>query len=91
MPQHISTFISLSPAECALVYPEIMANANAHFEVAAILAEKEHYSNAIAHSILGFEELVKGLVLFLDSKDFKLRPNIPDIKRLFNYHSAKHL
>jgi hypothetical protein len=50
-------FINLPYKECLKAFPVVQANADCQFRVAEILAEKKEYSNAVAHLILGTEEL----------------------------------
>ncbi|MCU7548143.1 AbiV family abortive infection protein [Chitinophagaceae bacterium LB-8] len=82
-------FLNISRAECANVYLVVMKNANTHFRCAEILAPAGEYSNAVAHLILGTEEIIKALLLFLESKDFDLR-KVEGYKSLFRNHRARH-
>ena len=82
-------FFDISIEECGKVYSEVQKNAENHFKSADILAEANDYSNAVAHLILGSEELIKALVLFLESKNFDFR-EIEVFKKLFSNHKARH-
>lgn len=82
-------FLNISLEECGKVYPIIQKNAETHFHSAKILANEKKYANAVAHLILGSEELLKSLVLFLESKAFDLR-NVEGYKKLFSNHRARH-
>lgn len=77
-----TNFINLSKEDCLKVYPIVKANADRHFKVAKLLSEAEEYPNAVAHLILGTEELIKTLALFLKCKGFNFS-TMKDYKRFF--------
>ncbi len=79
----------LSKEECALFYPAVRANAQRHLLAADTLKKTGDYGNAIAHRILGSEEMVKALILFLEGKGMDLR-SIDAIKPLFRFHVPRH-
>jgi AbiV family abortive infection protein len=83
------SFLEISPNECLDVYPEVQANAAQLFEGGKLLEVAGYYGQAISHLILGTEEYIKSLCLFLEGKGFQLR-KIKDIKRIFNNHAARH-
>lgn len=84
-----TNFINLSKEDCLKVYPIVKANADRHFKVAGILSEAKEYSNAVAHLILGTEELIKTLALFLEGKGFNYS-TMKDYKKIFYNHTARH-
>ena len=83
------TFMNISSETCRQVYPEILANAARHRRCAAILATQQEYPNAMAHLILGTEELLKGLVILLESRGMRLR-QIEGFKKIFSDHKSRH-
>lgn len=82
-------FVHLSQQKCLEVYPVVKANAERHVRIAKILAESAEYSNAVAHLILGTEELIKTLALFMEGKGFIIS-TVTDYRKLFYNHSARH-
>lgn len=84
-----SDFLNISIDKCGEVYSEVQKNAESHFRCAKILAEANEHPNAIAHLILGTEEMIKALVLFLEYKEFDLR-KVDGYKSLFFNHRARH-
>lgn len=85
----INNFMRLSAAECAQFYPAVRANAQRHNRAADTLQKTGDYGNAIAHRILGSEEMVKALILFLEGKGMDLR-SLEAIKPLFKFHVPRH-
>lgn len=83
------TFMNISAETCRQVYPEILANATRHRRCAEILSTQQEYFNAIAHLILGTEELLKGLVILLESRGMRLR-QIEGFKKIFSDHKSRH-
>ncbi|MBS1666324.1 MAG: AbiV family abortive infection protein [Bacteroidetes bacterium] len=78
------------PKEGSLkVYPVVKANAERHFKVAKVLSEVSEYPSAVAHLILGTEELIKALALLLEGKEFNFS-TMTDYKKVFYNHSARH-
>ncbi|RZM10447.1 MAG: hypothetical protein EOO88_48145 [Pedobacter sp.] len=65
-------FNSLNAKECAEAFPPVIDNAERHFAVAHHIATINEYPNAVAHLILGAEELVKATVLILKSKEIEV-------------------
>ena len=82
-------FINLSKAKCLEVYPVVKTNADRHFRIAKILSESKEHANAVSHLILGTEELIKALALFMEGKGFNFS-TMPDYKKIFFNHSARH-
>lgn len=81
--------MKLTARECAILYPAVNANAIRHLMAADILAKNGDYGNAIAHRILGSEEMLKGFILFMEGKGMDLR-SINAIKPLFRHHVPRH-
>lgn len=82
-------FSSLNANECAEVFPSLIDNAERHFAVAHHISTINEYPNAVAHLILGAEELVKATVLMLKSKDIDVQDAIGyDI--LLSRNNTKH-
>lgn len=82
-------FDSLNAKECAEVFPSLIDNAERHFAVAHHIATINEFPNAVAHLILGAEELVKATVLMLKSKEIDVNDAIGyDI--LFPKSSTRH-
>jgi AbiV family abortive infection protein len=84
-----TNFINLSKEDCLKVYPVVNANASRHFKVAGILSDAKEYPNAVAHLILGTEEQIKTVALFLDGKGFNFS-TMKDYKKIFYNHTARH-
>lgn len=85
----INNFMQLKQEECAFYYPAVRANAQRHLVAADTLKKTGDYGNAIAHRILGSEEMVKALILFLEGKGMDLR-SIEAIRPLFRFHVPRH-
>ncbi|HXB43378.1 MAG TPA: AbiV family abortive infection protein [Puia sp.] len=84
-----SKFMTLNSAECGQAYPVLQANAERHFRIAGLIATVGEYGNASSHLILGSEELLKAMVLFLDSKGLEIR-KIEGVNKLFSNHKSRH-
>lgn len=82
-------FINLPKEGCLKIYPVVKANAERHFKVARVLSEVSEYPSAVAHLILGTEELIKALALLLEGKEFNFS-TMTDYKKVFYNHSARH-
>lgn len=86
----MKTFLSLTAQECANVYPKIIKNGTRHIQSAKLLGDNEEYAHAIAHLILGSEELIKGVFLALESKGIIYR-QLKNFKKIYFDHSTRHL
>ncbi|MBS1563312.1 MAG: hypothetical protein JST39_02935, partial [Bacteroidetes bacterium] len=82
-------FLNLSATECSNVYPAVLECAANHYRIAETLAESSFFGSAVAHLILGAEEQLKGMALFLDSKGFALRGK-KGLNKLFHHHQSRH-
>lgn len=70
---HEKGFKSLTAKECAEAFPPVIDNAERHFSVAHYISTIYEYPNAVAHLILGAEELVKATMLILKSKSIPIK------------------
>lgn len=79
----------LSPKEFTSIYPVIEANAKRHFRCASILYDTGEHQNAIAHLILGTEELIKAFGCLLTAKGWAVKQQ-PWFGKLFKNHKTRH-
>lgn len=83
------TFFNIDRKECKLVSEEAIGNAKNHI----ILAEKLHnsgeYGLGISHLIIGSEEIVKALILHMDSVGFNFR-QVKGMKSVFENHQLRY-
>ena len=79
----------LSNTECLGASKESFTNADDHKRVAESIADNGLYGIAVSHLILSTEELVKGVLLYLQYMNFDLR-NIAGIHLFFTDHIIKH-
>lgn len=84
-----SKFMQASATQCAELFPVVLDNAHRHHRTAQVIASSGDYANAVAHIVLGGEELLKAIVLYLDSKELGIR-KIPGIHKLFYQHVPRH-
>lgn len=82
-------FLNISIEECGHLSLIVIKNAETHFRCAKVLANANEYANGTAHLILGAEELVKGLILLMEGKGFRLR-EINNYKKFFSDHKVRH-
>ena len=87
--QSNQTFLSISPAECERIFPSVFINAAQLQKAGQLLADNKMYGPAISLTILGAEEYVKSLCLYLEGKGFQLR-DIKAIQGIFSQHTARH-
>jgi AbiV family abortive infection protein len=71
------------------IYPIIELNAKRHFNCANILAEAGEHQNAIAHLILGTEELIKTFGALLAAKKMGVKKQ-SWFGKLFYHHKTRH-
>lgn len=81
------SFINISQSECLIEYKNILINSNHKWETSKMLAGAKDYGTAISHAIISTEELVKSIVLLLDSNKFQFRNSMPSI---FKDHNLRH-
>ena len=82
-------FLDISRQECLNSYIEIVDNSDRHFNVAELISQKEEYGIAISHLILGTEELVKALIIFLDGEGLQIR-EVKGVRHFFYRHTIRH-
>jgi AbiV family abortive infection protein len=85
----MNNFLNISPAECGHVYKKLEDNGEMHFAISEYLITKGYHGAAVSHLILGTEELIKALALFMESKGFSVR-RIKGVSRLFSQHVPRH-
>jgi AbiV family abortive infection protein len=71
------------------IYPTIELNAKRHFRCAEVLVKAGEHQNAIAHLILGTEELIKAFGGLLTAKRMGIKQQ-PWFGRLFYHHKTRH-
>jgi AbiV family abortive infection protein len=79
----------IKPSECLTIHERIIANADSHLLAAQKLSESNLYGSAIAHCILGAEEITKGLMIFLNGKEINLSA-VKGYKGVLNSHLPRH-
>ncbi|WEK21339.1 MAG: AbiV family abortive infection protein [Candidatus Pedobacter colombiensis] len=82
-------FTSLSTKECEITYKNVLLNSRQSWKSGISLAEIEDYGRAMSLAIVSIEELVKAIVLFLDSKGYRFR-KIKGMHRLFKTHQIRY-
>jgi AbiV family abortive infection protein len=85
------SFADLTQEECATVYPELLDNSDRHYKVARLLTENgnQEYGVAVSHLVLSSEELVKAMVIYVDSMGFNMR-KVKGMDELFFKHEPRH-
>lgn len=79
----------LSHEDFSTVYPVIESNARRHYHCAQLLADAHEYANAIAHLILGTEELIKTFGTLLAAKKTGIKQQ-SWFGKLFYHHKTRH-
>lgn len=82
------SFVTISREECGIVYKQIIDNSNKKWSSAKILAENGDFGGAASFCIISIEELIKALIIFLDSKGFEFR-RIKGSNSLFEQHRIR--
>lgn len=82
-------FLNLSRQECLENYQTIIDNSDRHFKVAETIADKKEFGIAISHLILGSEELVKALIIYLDGEGLQIR-KVKGVQKFFYQHTIRH-
>lgn len=80
---------SLKPSDYKDILPVILENADRHFSCADILAKNDQPQNAIAHLILGSEELIKSFWCLLMSRNVNLK-QLSWFTKVFYNHKVRH-
>ena len=83
------TFLNISKIECLNIYQEIVENSNSHFQISELAANDSKFGIAISHLILSSEELVKGIIIFLDGNGLQIR-KATGVKKFFTNHEVRH-
>ena len=83
------TFFNIDRKECRLASKETILNANKHIEVADKLQISSEYGLAISHLIIGSEEIVKALILHMDSVGFNFR-QVKGLQSIFDNHKLRY-
>ncbi|MEO5643972.1 MAG: AbiV family abortive infection protein [Bacteroidia bacterium] len=79
----------MSDAECGEAYRQSLISAGKHRETATSIAKSEQYGISVSHLILGTEEMVKALLLQIQSIGIDVR-NVPSVYLFFTDHIIKH-
>ena len=82
-------FNNISREECLLVSSDVLKNANDKFISSEKLAQEQKYGSAISFLIIGSEELIKAMILFLDGIGFRFR-SINDMQKVFKNHELRY-
>lgn len=72
-----------------MVYESIILNSDRHITIASFLSDRKEFGPAISHLVLGSEEMVKALIVFLEGLGLNLRA-IKGVKRFFTNHQVRH-
>lgn len=79
----------MSDGECAIAYRQSLVSADKHRDIAISIAKAEQYGISVSHLILGTEEMVKALLLLIQSIGIEVR-NVPSVHLFFTDHIIKH-
>lgn len=86
----IKRYQNISAQECGDIYLGILENANKYYKKSEVLAVSDkEYGLPISFMILGLEEQIKALIIFLDSKGFSFRQT-SGLKGIFNNHELRY-
>ncbi|MBS1596165.1 MAG: AbiV family abortive infection protein [Bacteroidetes bacterium] len=83
------TLTTLTQKECCQLYKALLKNSNAKWDDAEILAGGKSYGTATTLTIISIEELIKGLIVFLDSEGFQFR-KVKGMHKLFKDHRLRY-
>jgi AbiV family abortive infection protein len=84
------SFINISKKECVEICTDICENSEKHWRSGRLLAEKGDYGTAISVSIISIEELIKALILALDSAGFEFR-KVKGVNTFFKNHEMRYV
>src|ERR1043165_4490023 len=76
--------------ECYELYLEMIENSNTKWNSARALARRKDYGSAISMHIISMEEMVKGFIMFIDSRGFELRTIDGMDKIISKNHVLRH-
>jgi AbiV family abortive infection protein len=85
-----TSFLEISQKECLEVYKDIINNSEMHFAAGQQLAKTKMYGVAVSHLVLGSEELVKAIILYLDGNGLKIRA-VKGVSKFFRDHKLRHV
>jgi AbiV family abortive infection protein len=83
------TFLSISSKECGDVYKDILLHSEQKWESGKRLAETNDFGGAISIAIISIEELIKALIVFIDSKGFEFR-KVKGMNTFFTNHQIRY-
>lgn len=83
------TFNGLTKEECLMVYPRLVENSDNLLDSAKLLSNAGYFGTSISHLVLSSEEIVKGLVIFLDGKGLQIR-RVKHLNKIFYNHLPRH-
>lgn len=84
------TFINIPKEECLEVSIKVLANSDSKWLAGEKLADIGEFGGATSFAIISVEELIKSLILHLDSQGFQFR-RIKGMDVLFNHHQVRYL
>lgn len=84
------TFLNISQQECGHSSNRLINNSLVHYKAAELLASHQYYGMAISHLVLSTEELIKAIILALDSKGLRVRSGAK-MKKFFTQHQIRHV
>jgi AbiV family abortive infection protein len=83
------TFTNISQEECQQYYPKTLENAQRKWQASEDIAASGDYGTAVSLAIVSIEELVKTVILSLDSNGFRFR-KIRGVETLFRNHQIRY-
>lgn len=84
------TFLTISKAECATVYKDVLENSDKKWEGSRALANVSDYGGATSYAIISIEEMMKAILLSFDGNGFKFR-QVRGMQSLFHHHYIRYL
>jgi AbiV family abortive infection protein len=84
------TFLTISKQECLIVYQDLLNNSQKKWQAGENLAKTNEFGSAISLAIISTEELVKGIIVFLDGKGFDFR-NVKGMDTVFRNHQIRYV
>lgn len=82
-------FTQLSQRECSEVYKSMLENSMKKIESASVIAKADDFGTALSIQIVGLEEAIKAIFIYLDSLGFKFR-QVKGMKSLFTNHELRY-
>lgn len=81
--------LELKKTEANRLFKELHSNASVLIETGQFAAQKENFGVAVSLSILGVEEFVKSIVIYLHSSGINIF-KIKELQHIFHKHKRKH-